>query len=169
MKVRKFKLADLPRVLQIERTSFGPEGSSATTFVAHLFRDRKHSFVAEDEQGIVVGYALVRMNLGWLGVRRGGITSIAVAPTHRRQGIGRALLAEALHWLREHGVQQADLEVSVANRAAQSLYQAFGFRRAQLLPHYYGSQGDGLRMVLDLRRDDCRGERPEIPIPDQPD
>ena len=156
MRIRKFKFADLPRVLQIERTSFGPEGCGTTTFLAHLLRDRKYSYVAEDERGAVVGYALVRMTLGWLGARRGGITSIAVDAAHRRQGIGRALMAEALDRLREHEVQQADLEVSVTNRAAQSLYEAVGFRRAQLLPYYYGPQGDGMRMVLDLRRESRR-------------
>ncbi len=125
--------------------------------------------MAEDDQGVVVGYALVRMGLGWLGLKRGGITSIAVDPAHRRQGIGRALLAEALQCLRDHGVQEADLEVSVTNRAAHSLYEAFGFRRTQLLPHYYGSQGDGMRMVLSLTRSDCAAEQPRPPTSGRPE
>lgn len=150
MRIRKLKLADLPRVMRIERASFGPEDYSGTTFWAHLLRDRKHSLVAEDEQG-VVGYALVRMTLGWLGRRRGGVTSIAVDPPQRRRGIGRGLMAQALEYLAERGVEEADLEVAVTNGAAQSLYDAFGFRRSRLLPHYYGPDRDGLRMVLDLR------------------
>lgn len=153
MRIRKLKLADLPRVMRIERASFGPQDYSGTTFWAHLLRDRKHSFVAEDEEGVVVGYALVRMTLGWLVRRRGGITSIAVDPPQRRRGIGRRLMSEALEHLAEHGVEEADLEVAVANGAAQSLYDALGFRRSRLLPHYYGPDRDGLRMVLDLRRE----------------
>jgi ribosomal-protein-alanine N-acetyltransferase len=151
MKIRSFKLGDLLRVVQIERASFGPEGCGTTTFLAHLLRDRKYSYVAEDEGGAVVGYVLVRMGLGWLGAKRGGMTSIAVDPACRRRGIGRALMAEAVECLRRHEVRQADLEVSVTNRAAQSLYEALGFRRARLLPHYYGPECDGMRMVLDLR------------------
>ncbi len=152
MRVRNLKVCDLPRVLRVERASFGAAGSSATTFVAHVFRDRKNSFVAENEDGEVVGYALVRMGLGWLGSRRGGITSIAVDPPHRRQGAGRALMASALERLAEHGVEEADLEVEVDNGAAQSLYEAAGFRRASVLPDYYGSDRDGLRMVVDPKQ-----------------
>ena len=151
MRVRNLKLCDMARILRVERASFGAAGSSATTFVAHLFRDRKNSFVAENDEGEVIGYALVRMGLGWLGSRRGGITSIAVDPPHRRQGAGRALMASALERLAEHGVEEADLEVEVDNGAAQSLYEAAGFRRASVLPDYYGSDRDGLRMVVDPR------------------
>lgn len=146
------RVGDVARVLRVERVSFGATGSSATTFVAHLLRDRKNSFVAENEEGEVIGYALVRMGLGWLGSRRGGITSIAVDPPHRRQGAGRALMASALAHLAEHGVEEADLEVEVDNGAAQSLYEASGFRRASVLPDYYGSDRDGLRMVVDPRQ-----------------
>jgi ribosomal-protein-alanine N-acetyltransferase len=150
MRIRRFRLTDLPRVMQIERVSFGEASSGPTTFLAHVLRDRKHSFVAEDEQGLIVGYALARMNLGWLGARRGGITSIAVDPPRRRQGTGRALMVQALEHLAEHGVEEADLEVDANNRAAQSLYEASGFRRSRLLPHYYASDRDGIRMVVDL-------------------
>jgi ribosomal-protein-alanine N-acetyltransferase len=137
-------------VLRIERAAFGEEALSATTFLSHLFRDRRSVFVAEDEQGNVLGYALVRLSLGWLTPKRGGITSIAVAPAHRRRGIGRALLGHAVEFLTEQHVVEADLEVSVSNQAAQSLYQSFGFRRTRLMPSYYGLNRDGLKMVLDL-------------------
>jgi|GEM_PF-287009 ribosomal-protein-alanine N-acetyltransferase len=150
MRLRNATVADLRRVIAIERASFGPDSYSLTTFLAHAFRDRKGFIVAQDDSGEVVGYVLVRLNLGWFGKRRGGITSIAVAAPHRRRGIGRALMREALRYLAEHRVEQADLEVDVDNRAAQSLYEAVGFRRAELLPHYYGYGRHGLRMIIDI-------------------
>jgi len=161
--IRRFSMGDLPRVFQIERASFGPDAYSPSTFLAHLVRDRKGLFVAEDGSGRVVGYALVRLGLGWIGARRGGITSIAVEPASRGRGIGRALLARALDHLREHRVQVADLEVSATNRAAQSLYESFGFRRDRLLPDYYGRSRDGLRMVLDLSQQATAVSRPGEP------
>jgi ribosomal-protein-alanine acetyltransferase len=150
--IRKFHLADLPRVMQLERASFGSEGYSSATFLAHAFRDRKGFLIAEDEAHQLVGYALARMGLPWLGARKGGLTSIAVAPAQRRRGIGRALMEAALAYLREHHAEQADLEVNVTNRAAQSLYESFGFKRAKLLPNYYGQGRDGLQMALDLKQ-----------------
>jgi ribosomal-protein-alanine N-acetyltransferase len=151
MKVRRARLGDLPHVVRIERASFGPEAYGLTTFLAHVFRDRKGLVVAEGDDGNIVGYALARVGIRWLGARRGGLTSIAVAPQHRRRGAGRSLMAAALEHLKGQGVRQADLEVSVSNRAAQSLYESFGFVQSRLLPHYYGLNSDGLKMVLDLR------------------
>lgn len=149
--VRRHRLTDLPQVMRIERASFGAEGYGSSTFLAHAFRDRGGFYVAQDEQGQVVGYVLVRLGLPWLGPRRGGITSVAVAPAHRRQGVGRALMCAALAHLQQRHAERADLEVSVTNRAAQSLYESLGFKRAKLLPDYYGLNRDGLQMVLDLR------------------
>jgi ribosomal-protein-alanine N-acetyltransferase len=150
MIIRAFRVSDLPHVLRIERASFGAEGYSAATFLAHAFRDRRGLFVAESEEHEVMGYVLVRLGLRWLGSRKGGITSIAVAPALRRRGIGRRLLQHAIAYLGEHHVDAADLEVNVSNLAAQSLYESLGFRRCRLLPHYYGPSRDGLQMVLDL-------------------
>ncbi len=164
MSIRRYRLSDLPRVMQIERASFGSDGYSSSTFLAHAFRDRNGFYVAEDGQQQVVGYILVRMGLPWVGPRRGGITSIAVAPAQRRQGIGRALLCAALDHLRQRHAEQADLEVSVTNRAAQSLYESLGFKRAKLLPDYYGLHKDGLRMVLDLRHREAEVECLDQPV-----
>jgi ribosomal-protein-alanine N-acetyltransferase len=151
VKVRKSIFRDLPRVVQIERAAFAAESYSVTTFLAHVFRDRKGLLVAEDEEGRLVGYVLIRLGLRWLGVRRGGITSIAVDAAHRRCGYGRALIAAALTYLREHDADEADLEVRVTNRAAQSLYESYGFVSSRELPNYYGPNQDGLRMVCNLR------------------
>ncbi len=148
--IRGFRLSDLPVVMRIERASFRSEGYSAATFLAYAFRDRKGFFVAEDDSHQVIGYVLARKSPSWLGPRRGGITSIAVAAAQRRQGIGRALMHTALAYLKAHRAREADLEVSVSNRAAQSLYEMLGFRQAKLLPNYYGQNRDGLRMIVDL-------------------
>jgi len=164
--VRRLRVGDLPRVLQIERVSFGPDAYSASTFMAHVFRDRKGLFVAQDESGRIIGYILIRVGLGWIGAKRGGITSVAVDPAYQRQGVGRALIAQAIQHLREHDVEEADLEVSVTNRSAQSLYESFGFRRSRVLPDYYGEDRDGIKMILDMRPDrllTADGGQPEAP------
>ena len=148
--VRHYKLGDIPRVLQIERAAFSADGYSSGTFLAHAFRDRHGSFVAEDDEGQVVGYVLARMGLPWIASHKGGITSLAVAPSQRRRGVGRALMEHALAYLRSRHAHQADLEVNVVNRAAQSLYESLGFRTSKLLHHYYGANRDGLQMILEL-------------------
>jgi ribosomal-protein-alanine N-acetyltransferase len=149
VETRRFRLRDLPQVLRIERAAFAADGYHGGTFLAHAFRDRRGFFVAAEDRAII-GYVLARVGLHWLGPRRGGLTSLAVAPAHRRRGVGRLLVLTALDYLRARRAEIADLEVNVANRAAQSLYGSLGFRCSRRLPHYYGSDRDGLQMVLSL-------------------
>lgn len=149
MMIRRLKLGDLPQVLRIERAAFRAEGYSAISFLLHLARDYRGAFVA-CEDGQVVGYSLARLGRTRDGIRRGGITSLAVAPGHRGRGVGRQLLARALEYLRERGAGEADLEVRADNLPAQSLYRSAGFRPAGVLPDYYGRGRDGLRMIKDL-------------------
>ena len=54
------------------------------------------------------------------------ISALYVSPAHRRQGIGRTLLAEILEWGRSMGCTEAELNVLVDN-PARSLYGELGF------------------------------------------
>jgi putative acetyltransferase len=54
---------------------------------------------------------------------------LMVAADHRRRGIGRTLLDQAVAWARESGVRKLELHVFPHNGAAIALYDRFGFRR----------------------------------------
>ena len=54
---------------------------------------------------------------------------LMVAATHRRRGIGRALLERAVEWAHEAGVRKLELHVFPHNEAAIALYERFGFRQ----------------------------------------
>ena len=72
------------------------------------------------------------------------ITLVAVDPRHRRQGLGRSVLAELLSRGRALGAERATLEVSADNPAAQALYAASGFRTAGVRRRYYRDGSDAL-------------------------
>lgn len=55
------------------------------------------------------------------------LASVAVHPDHRRRGVGRALLADALRRAREAGAHWLSLEVDRDNGAAVALYRRAGF------------------------------------------
>ncbi|HQR07906.1 MAG TPA: N-acetyltransferase [Gemmatales bacterium] len=59
----------------------------------------------------------------------GNIQNVAVLPTYRRLGLGRALVLQALHSFKEHGLTSAVLEVTGENGPAFTLYQRMGFRK----------------------------------------
>lgn len=67
---------------------------------------------------------------------------LMVAGTHRRQGVGRALLAAAEAWAREVGVHKLELHVFPYNEAAIALYEGMGFEReGYRRDHYRRSDG----------------------------
>lgn len=54
---------------------------------------------------------------------------LMVAAGHRRQGVGRALLLQAIEWAHEVGVRKLELHVFPHNEAAIALYESVGFER----------------------------------------
>ncbi|MBY4129638.1 GNAT family N-acetyltransferase [Rhodococcus fascians] len=74
---------------------------------------------------IAVGRAAVTTapdGRGWVG-----LTSLWVAPEHRRNGLGTLMCGELVRWGRENGASHAYLQVAVDNSAALALYRDLGF------------------------------------------
>jgi putative acetyltransferase len=78
---------------------------------------------------------------------------LMVAASHRRQGIGRALLEAAVAWARRAGVSKLELHVFPWNEPAIQLYESFGFEREGLRRGHYLRDGvpvDALLMAYHL-------------------
>ena len=77
-----------------------------------------------------VGVALMHLlpSIEW-GGRSLWIEELYVAPEHRRTGVARALLGEALRFAREQGAAGVDLETTPGHAAAEQLYVQAGFIR----------------------------------------
>ncbi len=79
------------------------------------------------------------------------IDNLVVAARARQQGIGRALLAEALQQAWQRGARYAFLEVRENNLAALALYQSAGFTQAgRRRGYYHNPVEDALRLRLEL-------------------
>lgn len=57
----------------------------------------------------------------------GGILNVAVVPTARRRGLGRALVLKALQGFRDVGCVRTTLEATAENAGAVRLYASLGF------------------------------------------
>jgi GNAT superfamily N-acetyltransferase len=66
--------------------------------------------------------------------------SIGVRASHRRRGVGRALVEEMLRWMRAEGVRE--VWVLADNPGAEEFYAACGFRRG-------GEHEQGVLMLRD--------------------
>jgi ribosomal-protein-alanine N-acetyltransferase len=81
-----------------------------------------HQFRATRDKETLTGYAIT----GRAG-SHGYLQRIAVRPDAQRQGWGRALVADAMHWLWRHGAVRAFVNTQLENDAALALYESFGF------------------------------------------
>lgn len=94
--------------------------------------------------GFWLGEQLRAMACGWLVVDELHITLVAVAPQHRRQGLGQRLLAALLAEGGRLGAERATLEVAASNTAALALYGRLGFTEAGRRRGYYRNGDDAL-------------------------
>ena len=121
-------------------------------YVRALRRHPDGALIVADDAGTVVGrLSLVRdphpssAHVADLG--------LMVAASHRRRGIGRALLAAAEEWARGSGVSKLELHVFPHNEAAIALYEGFGYEReGYRRRHYRRPDGSYVDAVLMAKR-----------------
>jgi len=75
------------------------------------------------------------------------IGNIAVAPEHRRRGLGHQLMSEALRVAVEGGRRSAGLTVRESSTGAIRLYESFGFERVGIDPDYYRSPPENAHLM----------------------
>ena len=73
---------------------------------------------------------------------------LMIAAGHRRRGIGRTLLEQAVAWAREAGVLKLELHVFPWNEPALKLYEAFGFERGGLRHEHYRRGSEYVDAIL---------------------
>ena len=104
-------------------------------------------FVAEAAEGQIVGRLSIGRDQHPASAHVADL-GLMVAASHRRRGIGRALLEEAVRWGREHRIAKLELHVFPHNEAAIALYEAFGFRREGYRRAHYRRAGEYVDVVL---------------------
>ena len=72
--------------------------------------------------------------------------SVAVAPEHRRRGIGTRMMRAAETTCQERGLSAIRLEVSTSNLAAIEFYRKLGYRTDGVLRGYYSWGEDAYSM-----------------------
>ncbi len=130
--VEAMTLADIPRVLEIERQSFStPWPRDAYTH--ELMENHLATYIVARREREIVGYAGM-----WVTLDEAHITTLAVDPRVRGQHIGERLLVGLLDAALTRGTRWMTLEVRRSNAVAQTLYRKYGFREVGIRRGYYG-------------------------------
>lgn len=146
---------DLDKIMAVMEVAFDPAYGEAWTrrqvADALLFANTYYLLAARNgreplEHEPAAGFVLSRG-----AVDEEELLLIAVAPSHRGEGIGSALLERFVTSARQRGVQRLFLEMREGN-PAERLYQRHGFVRVgRRLAYYRRGTGDPLNAITFAR------------------
>ncbi len=148
--IRRALPTDLEAILAIEQASPAAPHWSRSQWLEALTGEPakgpvRASFVAEDS-GCIVGFAVVSC-AGVLAE----LESVVVSKPARRQGVGKALCLQVVHWSRKAGASELELEVRASSDGALSLYHSLGFvEQGRRKEYYRNPTEDAVLMVARL-------------------
>lgn len=146
VRYRKMTIDDVQAVHNIELASFPTPWTLDSFYYEMTENQYAHYLVAENETHEIIGFCGI-----WLVIDAAQITNVAVVQSVRGQGIGEALMREAMRVAKEAQMDVMSLEVRVTNTVAQNLYRKLGFQDGGLRKGYYtDNQEDALVMWVNL-------------------
>lgn len=146
---REMTALDLPVVVSMERQVYRTDAWSVAQFKEELAAVPRNRYyiVAQDEQNHVVGYAgAFSPDVGL----DADVLTLTVAPSWRRQGIGRAMLDKLISWAKDRKAPAIFLEVREGNVEASPLYESAGFEAIASRSNYYSLGVNAVIMKKDL-------------------
>ena len=145
--IRPLTDKNLNEVLRLNFRCFSNgENYTKHTFNYLLSEPRNLSYRVVTASGEMVGFVFVLVNEDGSA----HLTTIGVAPEHRRRHLAKRLLLHLEDALRTRRIFTVVLEVRVSNTAAQNLYRAAGYSVVQRLAKYYNNGEDCFLMVKSL-------------------
>jgi len=145
VRIRKAGMADLPALMSLEDGAFGPRGWSEEFVKDRMEEPNVCTLVVDDER--ILGYIMFSIDVPYETTE---VLSLAVSPSCRRRGLGRALMQNAEVVADESGARTIALCVRPDNRTAINLYLSLGYNVLALCTGYYEDGTDAYMMVKHL-------------------
>jgi len=145
--IRPLSISQLDECWRLDQRCFiDGEAYSRDTFEYLLTAPEAVAYRVVAPNGSMVGFVIGLIEPD----HTGHITTVGVAPDHRRRHLAKRLMSKVEDGFRKRDVRIVRLEVRSLNTAAQRLYLSLGYTVTQRLPKYYSNGGDGLLMVKSL-------------------
>ncbi|MGI8485128.1 MAG: GNAT family N-acetyltransferase [Thermomicrobiales bacterium] len=138
--IEEARARDVRAIAEIQRQSFPPRlAYGPTALLTLLFWPNVAFLVARDRAtDRVLGCGIADRYKG-----NTRVMNLAIDPSSRRRGVGRAILKEL-----DKAMPEGDMTLMVQehNAGAQALYLSVGYLRAGLARDYYGANQHGIMM-----------------------
>jgi ribosomal-protein-alanine N-acetyltransferase len=145
--VRPLTSAHLAEVLRLNIRCFrNGDNYTKHTFEYLLTEAKTLSYRVISDRDELVGFAFAMLNEN----NAAQLTTIGVAPEHRRRGIAARLLEHMESSLKIRDIGTIMLEVRVSNTPAQDLYRRTGYMVVQRIAKYYNNGEDCFLMMKSL-------------------
>ncbi|WP_245561000.1 GNAT family N-acetyltransferase [Agromyces subbeticus] len=172
--MRRATVADLERIMVLERATFEADAWPEDAMRREIESEHGYYLVAVDDRleaardaaadggtegtdgtgGTEAAADSAAGLLGYAGLLapagggQGDVQTIAVAPSTRGIGLGRALMHALITEARRRHVAEIFLEVRADNPIARALYDSLGFEQIGVRPRYYRGGIDAVHMRL---------------------
>lgn len=145
--IRPLTLDHLQEALKLNIRCFrNGDNYTKHTFEYLLNEPRTLSYRMVTPTDEMVGFAFVMVNEN----NAAHLTTIGVAPEHRRRKIAAKLLEHVEESLRRKDIGTVMLEVRISNTTAQDLYRCSGYTIVQRMGKYYNNGEDCFLMMKAL-------------------
>lgn len=134
--VRKCSTSDLRVVSELAESYASFDTTPTQADIEGMYaRNPEYFFVAENDHGRIIGFASGYEKTGlpeevlrsWNAKRVGYVELMAVDPSQRRRGVGRALMNAIIDEFHRNNVDVVNLDAPAEQEAAIGLYRSLGF------------------------------------------
>ena len=146
------RAADARDIAEMSRdlVEYGLTWSWTPARVQHVISGPDSSVVVARRDRHVAAFAIMHF-----GDEVAHLNLLAVAPEHRRRGLGRQLMSWLTTTAIAAGVFRINLELRTCNEPARLFYQRLGFDQLGIVQGYYQGREAALRMSRRLATNQC--------------
>jgi ribosomal protein S18 acetylase RimI-like enzyme len=123
--LRSAQLEDIAAVLILWRESAEPSSTDDAAALTVLLEHEPDALIVAESSGRIVGSVIAAWD-GW----RGTIYRLAVAPSHRRSGLGTRLLRAAMQRISALGARRVQATVIETDARAMGFWRGTDWRQA---------------------------------------
>ncbi len=139
--VRVARLDELDGIREVQRLGGRSNSETFTHVISDAINDPERLVVVAGADGKLVGWAATKYWPDHDGAAPPGhyLMGISVAPEHRRQGIGQALIGARIEWIR-HRAEDVMFFVNAINSGSLAAHQCWPFQEISRGTQFRGIQ-----------------------------